>query len=129
MAAMAGTALTLTACGLADSQAYLPAALRVKESGPLPPEPQPDIKRTVRENLNAIFVSTSNPRAVQVSPPHPNLHGPGWTACVRAELTNAVGKPLGMETYRIYIENGVILDRQRAAREENCMSELYESIL
>jgi hypothetical protein len=126
--AMTSAALTLAACGLADNHAYMPSFLRVKENGPLPPEPQPDIKRMVRENLNVVFVSTSNPRAVQVSPPHPNLRGPGWTACVRAELTNAVGKPLGTETYNISIEGGAILDRQRAAVDENCMFETYESI-
>lgn len=128
IAAMTSTALTLAACGLADSHAYMPSFLRVKENKPLPPEPQPDIKQMVRDNLNAVFVSTSNPRAVQVSPPHPNLRGPGWTACVRAELTNAVGKPLGTETYLISVEGGVILDRQRAAVGENCMFEPYESI-
>jgi len=32
---------------------------------------------------------------------------------VRADLTNAMGKPLGTETYRITITGGVILDRQR----------------
>ena len=92
--AIMSPALTLAACGLADSHAYVPSFLRVKENQPLPSEPQPDAKRLVSENLNAVFVSTSNPRAVKVSPPHPNLRSPGWTACVRAELTNAVGKLL-----------------------------------
>jgi hypothetical protein len=128
VAVIGGGALMLTACGLADSHAYVPAFLRVKENGPPPPEPQPDVKQMVRENLDSVFVASSNPRAVQVSPPHPNLRGPGWIACVRAELTNAVGKPLGTETYRISIESGVILDRQRVATDDNCVSETFESI-
>jgi hypothetical protein len=128
VAVIGGAALMLTACGFADSHAYLPAFLRVKENEPLPPEPQPDVKRMVRENLNSVFVASSNPRAVQVSPPHPNLRAPGWVACVRAELTNAVGKPLGTETYRISIESGVILDRQRVATDDTCVSEIFESI-
>jgi len=49
IAAMTSTVLTLAACGLADSHAYLPSFLRVKENEPLPPEPRPDIKRMVRE--------------------------------------------------------------------------------
>ena len=85
-------------------------------------------ERMVLENLNSVFVASSNPRAVQVSPPHPNLRGPGWTACVRAELTNAVGKPLGTETYRISIESGVIIDRQRVPTDDNCVSETFEPI-
>jgi hypothetical protein len=128
IAFIGGAALMLAACGLADSHASLPGFLRVKESGPTPETPPPDVKRMVRENLNSVFVSTSNPRTVQVSPPHPNLRGRGWNACVRAELTNAVGKPLGTETYRIIIDDGVIFDRQRAEAEDNCVSESYEPI-
>jgi hypothetical protein len=75
-----------------------------------------------------VFVASSNPHAVQVSPAHPNLRGRGWVACVRAELTNAVGKPLGGEIYRISIENGLILDRQRVTTDENCVSETFEPI-
>ena len=37
IAVIGGAALMLTACGFADSHAYLPAFLRVKENEPLPP--------------------------------------------------------------------------------------------
>jgi hypothetical protein len=82
----------------------------------------------VRENLNSVFVATSYPHAVRVSPPLHDPRGPGWNACVRAELTNAVGKPLGTETYRITIAEGMIVDRRRAEPDDNCVSESYEPI-
>jgi hypothetical protein len=44
------------------------------------------------------------------------------------ELTNAVGKPLGVETYRIFIANGVIFDRHRVEGDDNCVSQSYETI-
>jgi hypothetical protein len=120
-------ALVLTACGLADSHSFMPGFMRVKESVP-PPEATPDVKRMVRENLNSVFVSTSYPRAVQVSPPVHDLRGRGWNACVRAEFTNAVGKPLGSETYRISITDGVIFDRRRIEADDTCANESYEPI-
>jgi hypothetical protein len=117
----------LAACGLADSHASLPGFLRAKESEVATPETPPDVKQLVRENLNSVFVSTSNPRAVRVSPPRPNLRGLGWNACVRAELTNAVGKPLGAGIYRISIADGAIFAR-RVEADDNCACENYEPI-
>jgi hypothetical protein len=122
-----GAALMLAGCGLADSHASLPGFLRAKERAPPPPEPTPDVRRLVRENLNSVFVSNSNPHAVRVSPPLRDLRGLGWNACVRA-LTNAVGKPLGSVTYRISIESGAIFDRQRIRADDTCASASYEPI-
>ena len=126
-ALIAGASLMLAGCGIADSRSPLPEFLRTKDSPP-PPEAPPDVKQLVREKLDSVFVAQSNPQQVQVSPPRHDLRGLGWTACVKAELTNAVGKPLGMETYRITINNGVILDRHRAEAEDTCASESYQPI-
>jgi hypothetical protein len=82
----------------------------------------------VRAGLDSIFVAASNPQKVRVSPPRHDLRGLGWTACVRAELTSATGKPLGEETYRITISSGVIIDRRRAEPEDTCALENYQSI-
>jgi hypothetical protein len=65
---------------------------------------------------------------VRVSPPHHEVRGSGWTACVRAEVTSATGKPLGMQTYRITINDGEIADRKRVGEEDNCVSEKYTPI-
>jgi hypothetical protein len=127
---MAGIALTLSACGLADSRTPLPLPefMRAKPSDPPPLEQPPDVRRMVRERLDQVFVAQSNPQKVQVSEPRHELRGLGWTACVRAELTSATGKPLGEETYRISINGGVIIDRQRILSEDTCTSETYQPI-
>jgi hypothetical protein len=121
-------ALMLAACGLADSHASWPEILRTKGAELLPPEEVPDVKRLVRENLNSVFVPSSNPRGVQVSPPIHNPRGLGWNACVRAALTNTLGKPMGVETYQITIASGVIVDRRQIEDEVGCAIESYEPI-
>ena len=127
-AIIGGMAAMLAACGLADSHASWPEILRVKGSDTPPAEEMPDVKRLVRENLSSVFVPSSNPRAVQVSPPLHNAGGLGWNACVRAELTNTLGKPIGTQTYQITIASGVIVDRRRAEGEDGCVSASYEPI-
>jgi len=127
-ALIAGASLMLAGCGIADSRSPLPEFLRTKASDPPPLEAPPDVKQLVREKLDSVFVAQSNPQQVQVSPPRHDLRGLGWTACVKAELTNAVGKPLGGETYRITISSGVVIDRQRAEAEDTCATESYQPI-
>jgi len=125
---MAGAALLLAGCGLADSRSPVPEFMRNKAVDPPPPEPPPDVRELVRQNLNSVFTAASNPRRVRVSPPRRELRGAGWTACVKAELTSVINKPLGTETYRIAISGGTIVDRRRAEPEDNCASESYEPV-
>jgi hypothetical protein len=127
---VAGAALTLSACGLADSRSPLPLPdfMRAKPSDPPPPEQPPDVRQLVRDKLDSVFVAQSNPQNVQVSQPRHELRGLGWTACVKAGLTSATGKPLGEETYRIVINSGVIIDRRRAESTDSCATETYQPI-
>ena|SRR3954468_22074113 len=126
-ALVAGVALMLGACG-ADSHSALPRFMRVQAGDPLPPEAPPDVKKLVREQLDSVFIPASRPQQICVSVPRRDVRGPGWTACVRAELTSATGKPLGPQTYRITIEEGAIKDRRRVEAEDNCYSESYDPI-
>jgi hypothetical protein len=125
---MVGVALVLAGCGIADTRSPVPEFMRAKASDPPPPEPPPDVRQVVRDKLDTVFVNTSNPREVRVSAPRRDLRGPGWTACVKAELTSVMGKPLGMETYRITVSGGAIIDRRRAEAADNCANESYEPI-
>ncbi|SDR87877.1 hypothetical protein [Bradyrhizobium canariense] len=125
---MAATALALGGCGFADSRSPLPEFMRVKESDPPPLEPPPDVKELVRNHLDSVFMAASAPRNVEVSPARHDLRGLGWTACVKAELTSANGKPLGVQTYRISINEGLIFDRRHVEEEDTCLSESYEPI-
>ena len=127
IAIMLAAALALAGCGFADSHAVLPDFMRTKVNE-APLEPPPDVKQLVRQHLDAVFTTASAPRDVQVSPVRHDLRGPGWTACVRAELTSATGKPLGVQTYRINISDGTIFDRQRVEPEDTCLAENFEPI-
>lgn len=128
IALMTAGALVLTGCGFADVRSPVPEFMRAKESPPPPLEPPPNVKQLVRGHLDAVFTVASAPRDVQVSQAHPDLHGPGWTACVKAELNSATGKPLGTQTYRITINEGVIFDRRRVEEDDTCLSDSYEPI-
>jgi hypothetical protein len=127
VALLAG-ALALGACGFADSRAPVPEFMRLKEAEQPLPEPPPDVKRVVREQIEFVFLNTSYPREVHVAPPHHEVRGSGWTACVRAQLTSATGSPLGLQTYIVTISGGKVVDRRRAEADDICGSESYEPI-
>ncbi|WGD55635.1 hypothetical protein QA641_18170 [Bradyrhizobium sp. CB1650] len=127
VALLAG-ALALGACGFADSRAPVPEFMRIKEAEQPSPEPPPDVKRVVREQIDVVFLTTSYPREVHVAAPHHEVRGPGWTACVRAQLTSATGTALGIQTYIVTIAGGKIVDRRRAEPDDICGSETYEPI-
>ena len=57
VALLAG-ALALGACGFADSRAPVPDFMRLKEADQPPPEPPPDVKRVVREQIDVVFLNT-----------------------------------------------------------------------
>jgi hypothetical protein len=126
LALMAGIALGLSACGFADMRAPLPEFMRAKAPDPVPPEPPPDVKRLVRENLESMFTAASQPTRVRVSAPVHEPSGANWTACVRADLNSVIGEPL-TQTYRITIGGNAIIDRRRSD-DDNCVSETYEPI-
>jgi hypothetical protein len=125
---MAGMAAALAGCGAADSHAKLPKFMLAEESQPRPPDPEPDVKKLVRDKLDSVFTAASHPRHVRVSPPRRQPNGPGWTACVKAEVTSVAGRSIGTQTYLATISGGVILDRRRVEAEDNCASETYEGI-
>jgi hypothetical protein len=118
----------LTSCGFADVRSPVPEFMRTKEAEQQQPEPPPDVKRLVRDKMDFVFVNTSQPRQVRVSPPHREVRGSGWAACVRAEVVSATGKPIGTQTFRVSIAGGEIVDRRRAEDDDNCEGENYEPI-
>lgn len=123
-----GGALMLGGCGLADSRSPVPEFMRAKATEPPPLEQPPDVKRLIGEKLDSVFTAASRPTDVRVSQPLHDPRGPGWTACVRAEVISVNGKPLGTQTYRIFISEGVILDRRHIETEDTCLSENYQPI-
>jgi hypothetical protein len=127
-AAVLAGALGLGACGFADSHAPVPGFMRMKEAEQQPPEPPPDVRKIVREQLDVVFMAASSPHDVQVASPHHEVRGPGWTSCVRAQLTSATGTALGSQTYIVTITGGKVVDRRRAEADDTCASETYEPL-
>ena len=125
---MAVAAAALAGCGAADPHAKLPDFMLAPAPEPRQPDPQPDVKQLVRDKLDAVFTAASHPRHVRVSPPRRDPKGPGWTVCVKAELTSVTGKPLGTQTYLTTISGGVILDRRRVEADDGCAAEAYEGV-
>jgi hypothetical protein len=125
---LTGMALALSACGFADMRAPLPEFMCAKTPDPAPPEPPPDLKRLMHENMEAVFTAASQPSRVRVSTPRREPTGMNWTACVRADLNSVMGKPLGTQTYRLSISGNTIVDRRRVEDDDNCSSETFEPI-
>jgi hypothetical protein len=128
IALLAGMALALAGCGFADVRSPVPEFMRAKEVEPTPLEPPPDVKRLIRDHLDMMFAANTNPHDIRVSLPHHEVRGTGWTACVRAEVNSATGKPIGALTWRISIMSGMIVDRRRTDADDNCETESYEPI-
>lgn len=128
VALVLAAALALTGCGLADSHALLPGFMRAKQPEPPPIEAPPDVKLLVGAKLESVFTAASHPTHVEVSQPLHDPRGLGWTACVRAELTSVTGTPLGVQTYRISINEGAIFDRRHIEADDICATENYEPI-
>src|ERR1700709_2372612 len=123
IALMTGGALWLAGCGMADTRSPGPEFMRAKGPQPAPPEAPPPLNVMLRAKLDSVFTAASQPAHVRVSEPRHNLRGPGWTACVRAELVSVTGKPLGTQTYRIMITEGGISDTRQVEVEDTCTTE------
>jgi hypothetical protein len=126
--AMTGAAVALAGCGAADSRAKLPDFMLSKPVEPRQFDPEPNVKQMLRDKLDSVFTAASHPRHVRVSPPRRQPNGPGWTACVKAEVNSVIGRSLGTQTYLATISGGVIQDRRRVEADDNCGSETYEGI-
>ena len=118
----------LAGCTGADSHAFVPAFMRDREPELTMPEKPPVVAEIVRAQLDAVFVTSSSPRNIEVSPAHRDPRALDWIACVKAEVNSATGKVIGVQTYRIVIADGKIVDRRRSDSDDNCGSENYQPI-
>src|SRR6266850_8207906 len=95
---LAGAAVALAGCA-ADPHGPLPKMMLAKEAEPPRLDPEPNVKQLLRDKLDSVFTAASHPRHVRVSAPRREPNGPGWTACVKAEVNSVTGRSLGTQTY------------------------------
>ena len=127
--ALSAIAAGVAGCGYADANArFVPEVLRYKSATPQP-EIVPDVKAMLRgDNPAKIFVTRAPPKNLQVSMPRRNPAGPGWKACVRADIAGVTGRLIGVKTYLLTIDHGKIGDRRLADDTSGCGSENYEPV-
>lgn len=127
-AVLSAVAASVGGCGYADANAtFVPEMLRYKTTVPQP-EIIPDVKAMLRENPANVFSTRAPPKNIQVSVPRRKPSGPGWTACVRAEVAGVTGRSIGVKTYLLSIDQGAIGDRRLADDSSGCGSETYEPV-
>jgi len=126
--AVAGVAIFLAACGVADNHANLPKFMRQADPPPREQEAAPNVKQLVRDNIASIFVPSAHPSDIAVSPARRDTHGPGWTACIKANVSGMSDQPIGQQTYVVSIENGRLWNRHRAGADDKCDAEAYEPL-
>ena len=128
IALTAAVALVLAGCGFTDARSPVPEFMRAKEPEPRPLEPPPDLKRLVGGKLDSVFTAASQSDRGAGLDAAPRSARTGLDRLRQGGLTSVTGKPLGTQTYRIAITEGVVSDRRRAEPEDNCASESFEPI-
>lgn len=123
---LAGFLAAAFAASCVDSQAFLPAIVRMKEPNKRAPDPMPDTVEFVRTNLALIFLESSRAHDISVSEPRPN--GFGWKACLRASFSDVTGKPAGPFTFVLLVDNGKVGDRRRAEPSDDCDNATFTAI-
>jgi hypothetical protein len=122
-----GIAVALAGCGRVDSGAtYFPEMIRERAPKPAAPDPAPDVRALLQTNLAAVFVAASSPTNISFSPPKPSFAE--WMTCVKASVNGATGRAIGMQTYLVNIDHGVISRRERVGDSHWCATERYEPL-
>jgi hypothetical protein len=125
MALIAGTALLLAGCGVADQYSVLPQIFREPSKEPPQPDPEPDVKELVRAGADKLF--TGHPSSVAVARPR-RISGQEFNVCVKAVVPGAIdGEPRPI-TILITIEHGKLTDRHRATSQDRCAADAYELV-
>jgi hypothetical protein len=90
-------------------------------------EQPPDVASIVRSDITTIFTAGSNPINVAFSFPIPAQYG-GWTTCIRASVTGATGRPMGLQTFLINIDQGRVERRERVDEHHWCDRESFQPL-
>ena len=122
-----GILTTLAGCGSVDSGATIfPEVMRAKAPQPPAPDPAPDVRALLHDNLSAVFMAAATPTNISFSAPKPSFAE--WTTCVKASVNGATGRAIGSQTYLVNIDHGQISRRERVDAHHWCANEHYQSL-
>jgi hypothetical protein len=122
-----GVLTTLVGCGSVDSGAtYFPEVMRVKASPPAAPDPAPDVRALLQNNLSAVFLPQAAPTNISFSRPKPSFAE--WTTCVKASVNGATGRPIGSQTYLVNIDHSQVSRRERVDQGHWCATEHFDPL-
>jgi hypothetical protein len=121
-----GLISTLCNCAVDSQISYMPDIM--KQPAPKVDVKQPpDVSSIVHGDLSAVFVAASAPNSITFSPPIPARDG-GWTTCIRAAVSGATGRPLGIQTFLVNIEQGRVEGREHVDDRHWCNKETYKPL-
>lgn len=124
-------ALLISGCAM-DSHAlyfsqYKDSVPSLFEAEPQPrqPDPPPDVKAIIKNDITAVFGHT-DVKNVNVGPAHPN--GNNWQACLRAEVYGITNADLGVQYFMVEINQGRVGLRRPATTTDKCETDQFEAI-
>ena len=122
-------------CGLLGCAALLAGCSSImgpSEPPPPPPapEPPPDIRQLLKSESSVLFDPTTQARNIVIGEPRrfDTVAGPQDGVCLRAQVMNRQGKPLGTVVYVVIVARGRIVDRRRALPADHCERDQYRPL-
>jgi hypothetical protein len=119
-------AIVLCGCAADANTSFMPEFL--KQPAPKVEVKQPpDVASIVRSDITTIFTAASNPTDIAFSLPIPAKYG-GWTTCIRASVTGATGRPMGLQTFLVNIDQGRVERREHVDDHHWCDRETFRPL-
>ena len=110
----------------ADSNSIMPEFLK-QPAAKRELEQPPDVASIIRGSIATTFTTGSNPTGISFSFPVPYRYG-GWMTCVRANVTGITGRPMGLQTFLVNIDQDRVYRRERITAAHWCDSEVFQPI-
>jgi hypothetical protein len=121
-----GLPVILCGCAVDANNSFMPDFLKQRAAKAEVEQP-PDVASIVRGNMTAVFVEASSPTDISFSFPVRAKYG-GWTTCLRASVNGATGRPMGVQTYLVNIDQGRVERRERVDDKHWCAKEIYQPL-
>jgi hypothetical protein len=82
----------------------------------------------LRANGYSVFAESSKPTNIMIAKPRPDPESMGWIFCIKANVNNVAGSPMGVQTSVVRVEFGGIGRRRAAEPSDGCDTESYQRL-